>query len=251
VRIPPPEALAAAAGRAVAPLFALGARLRRGRPIHTRGFTLRGELLVTGAHPPAGVPLLDAPAAHPALVRLSRAAGLPAPLPDILGIAVRVRPDTDPVDLLLSTTGMRPLGRRLLVPRRHLTRPHGTLLAYRTPPGPLLLSLVPDDGRTVAADPAAVLRALEAGPLRMALRCASPGGPWRRVGTLRLDAQAPAGEERTRFDPVRHAAPGLAPARVWAALREPPYVAARRAWPGPGDRPGAARPGLRPPRAPR
>jgi hypothetical protein len=227
-----------AAGRALAPLFALGARLRRGRPIHTRGLTLRGELRVHGAGPPVGVPLLDAAGAHGALVRLSRAAGLPAPLPDVLGVAVRVRPGGDPVDLLLSTTGMRPVLRRLLMPRRHVTRPYGTLLAYRSQAGPLLLSLVPDDGREVAADEAAVRRALREGPLRLALRCATPGGRWRRVGTLRLDGPAPAGEERTRFDPVRNPADGLRPARWWAALREPPYVAARRAYPAAGDGPG-------------
>ena len=61
-----------------------------------------------GTRPEIGIPWLDAAATDPAVVRMSRGAGLPAPLPDLLGLAIRLPGGAEPVDLLLSTTGRRP-----------------------------------------------------------------------------------------------------------------------------------------------
>jgi hypothetical protein len=55
-----------------------------------------------------GVPWLDDPGTDVGIVRFSRAAGLPAPVPDVLGLALRLGAAGRQHDLLLATTGMRP-----------------------------------------------------------------------------------------------------------------------------------------------
>ena len=97
--------LARAAGRLVAVPLGAVARRRHGRPMHPRGAVFDAVLDRTGSLPPWGVPWLDEPAREDVVVRLSRGAGLPAPLPDLLGLAVRVPGDDDPVDLLLTSAG--------------------------------------------------------------------------------------------------------------------------------------------------
>ena len=100
--------LAELAGRVVAvPLGAI-ARRRGGKPMHPRGAVLDAVLERHGATPPFGVPWLDEVATDRVVVRLSRGAGLPAPLPDVLGLAIRLGGDAAPVDLLLSSTGRGP-----------------------------------------------------------------------------------------------------------------------------------------------
>ena len=70
-------------------LFRLASRARGERAIHAKGRTLTGRLSVTGGVGTAA-PLLDAPGSYDVLVRASRSVGLPGPLPDVLGLAVRV-----------------------------------------------------------------------------------------------------------------------------------------------------------------
>src|SRR4051794_39078712 len=71
------------------PSLVRAASVVRGRRVlHPRGTTLSGVLTVTGGD--TGAELLDRPGRHDVLVRLSRSAGLPAPLPDVHGVAVRV-----------------------------------------------------------------------------------------------------------------------------------------------------------------
>ena len=92
--------------------FYAAGRLRRGRrkPLHPDGAVLPGTLHRVGAPTTWGSRWLDATGEHEATVRLSRSAGLPPPLPDILGLAIRVRIDGRDADLLLSTTGRGPVG---------------------------------------------------------------------------------------------------------------------------------------------
>src|SRR4051794_11743728 len=70
-----------------------------------------------------------------AVVRVSRALGLPELLPDLVGVAIRVLDARGPgrhQDVLLSSSGRGPLLRHLALPRRSV---HGafctTLLGYR------------------------------------------------------------------------------------------------------------------------
>ena len=63
--------------------------VRGSRVFHPRG-GLRTCRLVVGRAGSWGAAMLDEPATHEGLVRLSRGVGLPAPLPDVDGLALRL-----------------------------------------------------------------------------------------------------------------------------------------------------------------
>jgi len=166
-------------------------------------------LQVTSPRPELGVPLLAATGEHPCTVRWSRSVGLPEPLPDIEGLAVRLAEPT--ADILFSATGTGRVGRFLLVPRlagRH--GPQGTLLPVATDAGSLLLMVTPIDD--------------EEPPTRWQLAVAQGGSEWQPVGTIRVEW---GDDQPLRFDPVEHQLPGTAQYPAVARLREPAYLAAR------------------------
>jgi hypothetical protein len=75
----------------LAAAFRLLARLRRGRALHPLGVGYHARLEITpGAGRWAGARLLVPGARYDAVVRFSRGGGLPEPLPDALGVAVRL-----------------------------------------------------------------------------------------------------------------------------------------------------------------
>ena len=86
---------AAAAPAAAAGFYALAA-LRRRRSLHPSGIGYQGQLVVGDGPDRPGVPLLRPGAAYPALLRFSRGAGLPEPLPDALGVAIKLPTPTVP-----------------------------------------------------------------------------------------------------------------------------------------------------------
>ena len=143
------------------------------------------------------------------LVRRSRAVGLPAALPDIHGLAIRVRTVEGGADLLLASTGWGRVTRFVLTASRDpAARPLTTLLPYRTPRGPLLVG------------------ARARGPHSYTLAWSVRGGAWQTFGVLMLSGR-PAVDQQVSFDPVRRQLLGLEqyPAVVW--LREPAYRRAR------------------------
>jgi len=183
------------------------------KPLHPSGSVVEGTLLRTGAEQTTGVAWLDQPGEDQVLVRQSRAVGLPAPLPDVFGLAVRVPTDDGQHgDLLLATTGLGRLTRFTLTPARSpYTRPMTTLLPYRTPAGPLLLSAVLDDERTVS------------------LAWAVGSGAWHPFAELVLrEAPVDHPDLRLSFDPVTNPLPGLETYDWVRRLREPSYANARR-----------------------
>lgn len=216
------------AGRAVAvPLGAL-ARWRHGKPMHPRGVVLDAVLERTGGPAGWGVPWLAGTGDQPALVRLSRGAGLPPPLPDLLGLAVRLPGPDGPVDLLLSTTGRGRLTRWLLVPRWDAAAVYCSIMGYRTPAGPVFLAALPEPGAArVTAEPAPVAAAARRGRLVFTLAAARGAGEWQPFARLRLLAPVPEGDPDLRFDAVRHPPPGLVPDGPMARFRAPAYAAAR------------------------
>ncbi len=219
-------------------LFYAVGRLRRGRrkPLHPDGVVLPGTLHRDGAVTTWGAPWLDATGEHEATVRLSRSAGLPPPLPDVLGLALRVRVDGRDADLLLSSSGRGPDGRFLLRPRIAPGRgAYTTLLPYRSPRGPVLIAAEPEQARRLPPDPAGLAERLAAEPVRLTLSCAEPRGPWRQFGTLEIGGQGgqpsnDAGVDAPiSFDPVLNPLPGLVKYDVVARLRARTYASARRA----------------------
>ncbi|MEU4550250.1 hypothetical protein [Nonomuraea dietziae] len=219
----------------LAAAFGAAARLRRGRPLHPDGLVLNAALSLHGAPQHRGVAFLDEPAELRGVARLSRSIGLPAPLPDVLGLALRwqqpVAGATGPAsDLLLATTGHTMAGRRLLRPAtRWAPGTYGSLFTYATGSGRVLLGAVARRSWSSPADFDALAHAIEQRPLLFDLVVASPAGPWERFGVLELDGPALQDvTEPMRFNPIRHPIPGLNPAAWHRQLREPAYVAAQR-----------------------
>lgn len=214
----PPEPMAS---RAVGAALAGGTRLlsaarQRTKPLHPAGTVLTARLHRHGVRPTTGVAWLDEPGTEDAIVRVSRALGLPTWLPDVHGLAIRVRVGDDWGDVLLADTGWRGPTRFLLRAGRHARGPMTTLLPYRSPSGPLVLG-----ARSTGAD------AYE-------LCCAVGVGAWRPFATLVLDVTGDLqDDEGLRFDPLLHELPGL-PAYDWVRrLREPAYATARAGSPQP------------------
>lgn len=178
------------------------------KPLHPRGTVRRATLRRHGVQPPVGVAFLDTVATDEVLVRESRAAGLPHPLPDVHGLALRVpNPDGSHGDVLFSTTGFGWLTRYVLTPTfSTYGRPMTTLLPYDTAAGPVLLGVhaVGDD--------------------RLELVFAVREGEWRPFGELALGAEL---DEDPSFDAVQNTLPGLAQYAAVRRLREPSYSAAR------------------------
>ena len=217
-----------AVGRLVAvPLSAL-ARWRGGKPMHPRGAVFDAVLERHGGDVPWGVPWLDAHGTDAAVVRLSRGAGLPAPLPDLLGLAVRLLPTGAPVDLLLSTTGSGPLTRFLILPRVDAAAVYTSIMGYRSDAGAIRFAAFPQDD-DVPSDPEPLARAVDSGTLRFTLAAARGFGPWRPFARLTLTASAEPLDPDVRFDAVLNAPPGLVADGPMARFRAPSYAGAREA----------------------
>jgi hypothetical protein len=201
---------ASAAGAVLAGATRAVAALRPAvKPLHPAGVTLTGRIHRHGSEPLAGVPWLDEPGEDDVVVRLSRAVGLPAALPDIHGLAIRLRADEGDADLLLASTGWGRFSRFVLTASRDPSaRPMTTLLPYRTQAGPLLIGA----------------RAM--GPHSHTLAWAVRGGAWQTFGVLILSGET-AADQDISFDPVRHQLPGLEQYPALVRLREPAYTRAR------------------------
>jgi hypothetical protein len=229
-------ALLSATGSALGSVFGAVAALRRARALHPRG-TVLAATMHRLPHPPTGIAWLDGtddePDGQRVTVRLSRSAGLPAPLPDVLGLAVIVPlPAGRRGDLLLSTAGRAPLLRHFLLPRRDpLGSAYTCLVPYASDRGLVMVAALPDGGK------------------QLRLAYARPRGAWQRFARLVLEVPA-GGDTSTstdgagaadrddpalELDPVLHPLPGLRVPRALARLREPAYARSRRARHGVGD----------------
>ncbi len=197
----------------------LAARLRGARAFHPAGATFVGT--VEGAD---GV----VPPGTRALVRLSRAAGLPDPLPDVAGVAIRLVDAGGPgrhQDLLLSTVvGRGPLAYVLLPVRRAGRARYGSVWPCRVDGAVRVLTarlVGPDlDGAGLAA----LLAGVERGGARVDLRAVRLSGrAGRPLLAVRLGARLPPAEgEGLRFHPGRDGA-GVRPVGP-LALRSAGYV---------------------------
>jgi hypothetical protein len=206
-------------GRVLGAAFRAVALRSSARPLHPLGSVTGGRLRRHGAPPGgrrSGAAWLDEPGEDAVLVRLSRSAGLPRPLPDVFGLAVRVPVEAGPVDgagygdLLFSGTGSGRWTRFVLLPGRSASgHALGTLLPYRTPVGPVLLLARP------------------LGETSFELSWARGRDPWTRFATLELTGDV-AEDAPISFDAVRNPLPGLEVYPWVRRLREPSYASARR-----------------------
>ena len=180
------------------------------KPLHPDGVVLVGRLDRQGSATPTGVTWLDEPGHDDVVVRLSRAVGLPRPLPDIHGLAIRVPSERGPGDLLLASTGWGRLGRFVLTfGRRPGARPLTSLLPYRTDVGAVLIG-----ARYVASG-------------TYELAWAPYDGDWQAFATLVITDRE-AADQKVSFDAVLNQVPGLLQYPTVVRLREPAYGQARR-----------------------
>jgi hypothetical protein len=215
------SALSSVGGKALGQVFGAAAALRRKKPLHPRGSVVPIRLVRGGLYPGLGVPWLDEPGIDTGIARFSRSVGLPSALPDILGLAIRLEAPGQQHDLLLATTGRRPVARSVLVPRSTpLTATYGSLFPYETPQGNVVFAAWPVSLASHA-------------PAAFTLAVATPVGAWHEFAVLELQEEPQqASDETLDFDPVLHPLPGLALSRRFAALREPAYASARAHRPG-------------------
>jgi hypothetical protein len=111
-----------ALGYAVALALAGVAAVRGGKAVHPHGAVYGAQLVVPGdGDSLRHTELFGTPGRRPALVRFSRSLGLPRPLPDLLGMSVRVPDAYGPCrhqDFLMVTSIDAPLMHHLFVPAR-------------------------------------------------------------------------------------------------------------------------------------
>lgn len=207
--------------------FALGQRLRHPRPIHSRSVVLSGAVTWIPCARRSGISWIDsAPTGPvPVVARLSRSLGLPAPLPDIIGLALRVDADGRAGDIEFASTGWGLPARFALVPHRRAERARfGIVLPYRGPRGPVLLGARTRAGRPPATDPAEVVGDLPTEPWTLTLAHATPLGAWHPFALLDLRLDPDQDDRGLRFDTVRHPIRGTR-AYTWVrAARQPSYV---------------------------
>lgn len=222
--------LASTAGSLLAQFFVALTRLRHPRPIHPHGVALVGEMRWLGASA-SGISWIDVPPAGPAVVRarLSRSIGVPAPLPDIIGLALRVDGPEGPIDLNLASTGIGRLSRYLLIPRRSPSSAwSSTLLPYRGSRGPILLAARPLAPSDLSSDPQRIAETLRETTWRLRLHVATPTGRWHPFADLELRAEEDELDTDRRMDVIRHTPPGATIAPWICALRDPSYRAVQR-----------------------
>jgi hypothetical protein len=220
----PPAGLAPWVAGLTARVFAGLSGSRDKRPFHPRGVALAG----TAELAPDGAALArSSPAA--VVVRLSRGIGLPHPLPDFNGVAVRfvdAHGEGCHQDVLLVSAPRFPVARHLLVPVPSFSwSGFSSVLPYRTDAGLVLLGAEP------LAAPGTPDQWDGGAPLRLRLLVAPLLGPWRPAADLTLTARLDDEEaEKLRFDPW-HPGPGLVPAGLLNRLRVPAYAASQAARP--------------------
>ena len=197
------------------------ARIRSAPAFHPRGLLYDGVLAVDGRGP---VPTGE----RPALVRLSKGAGLPGPTPDFLGVAVRVDPlHPAPVDFLCTTTvSTSGLGRWLIAPARRWAGARLTsLMPWESGKQRRQVLLAVGDERLQGATPEEPAEHL---PVKIDVRVVDEDGRTVQTGTLTLTSSSSKDPDEVAFDPLVHHPHGWVVGPRWVArLREAAYVGSR------------------------
>jgi hypothetical protein len=205
-------------------LFRFLSRERRHRIFHPVGRAYRSEVVVDAETPLAPV------GTYTGVVRLSRGVGIPRPLPDVLGLALRIEAAHGAgrhQDLLLASTFPRRRVAYLPVPVTSFFGPlFSSLLPFRLD-GELALVLA----RSTAPQPperkleplAEVEQASPTASVRFDLAVGPVARPGRRFGTVELGERLSSEQaSRVRFNPYNT---GTRAELVWLPnrLRDPAY----------------------------
>jgi hypothetical protein len=222
----PRAAVSAVIGRCLEAVFATVQRVRPRHPLHPSGVLLRGTLTRHARSARSGLAWIDEPWSEPiaVLARASRSAGLPAPLPDVLGLALRFETEHGPADIELASTGFGVPSRFWLALHRSPSRGRlNTLFPYKGGDGPVLLcarTIAPTDLPVAVGD---LGDRLELEPWRLRLYFARPLGKWHPFAELELSREDEELDPLLRFDAVRHPLPGTEQYDWVRNVRQPTY----------------------------
>jgi hypothetical protein len=204
--------------------------MRGARVLHPSGVGFAARLEITGAEHAEGS-ILSEREVHPAIVRLSRGAGLPGALPDVLGVALRLVDARGPgrhQDLLFASSAQSPGARHALLPgiRGFFDQFFSTLLPYRVDGAIRMIGLCPTNGGPSPRDLGRV--AGIARGRRYLLCVAGLGDPWRTVGELEIGERLPDEViEPMRFSPWNTGA-DLRPLGPLMGFRDAAYAGSQR-----------------------
>lgn len=226
-----------AAGFGVGGALAGLAALRRGKAVHPHGAVYQARLVVPHHDGPLGrTELFGTAVSRPALVRFSRSLGLPRPLPDLLGMSVRVLDAYGTglhQDFLMVTSVDAPVVHHLFVPAADVQqRPYSSSLPYRAGDRTVLVGAVPraDSPRFENGNELERLAAAAAtGALVFDLAVAEPWGRFRPVAELRVGDPLPPEADALRFNPWNSGG-GLELTGLLNRLRDIAYPLSQRAW---------------------
>jgi hypothetical protein len=194
---------------------------------------------VVAGHPEAlgGTQLFADAARRPAIVRFSRSLGVPRPLPDLLGMSIRV-PDAYGTgrhqDFLMVTSVDAPVVHHLFLPAGDVQqRVYSSSLPYRVGGGrKLLIGALPraESPRPEGGDELERLATAAAtGSLAFDLAVAPIWGRFRTVAQIRIGRPLPDAADALRFNPWNSGG-GLEPVGVLNRLRDYAYPLSQRAW---------------------
>jgi hypothetical protein len=208
----------AVAGRAVGSAFKAASVLRGAKSLHPYGVVYEAALAVDGD---AGVPpakLFRTPGTSSALVRFSASLGLPRPLPDLLGMSLRVIDAYGPgchQDLLMVSSADRPIAHHVFLPADDVQRrPYSSSLPYRAGGELFLVGALPraDSPRPAGSGMYERLEAAaQTGKLAFDLAVAPLMGRFRPVGRLHVGKRLAPQMDALRFNPLNTGG-GLRPA---------------------------------------
>lgn len=212
------------------------AAIRGGKAVHPDGAVHEAELIVPSHGDALGTTeLFGSAGRRPAVVRFSRSLGLPRPLPDLLGMSVRI-PDAYGVDrhqdFLLVTSIDAPVLHHVFVPADDVQqRPYSSSLPYTVDGRKLILGALPrpESPRLGQGDELERLAAAAAtGALAFDLAVAELWGRFRPVAELRIGNRLPPAADTMRFNPWNTGG-GLHPGGVLNRLRDYAYPLSQRA----------------------
>jgi hypothetical protein len=229
--------VAAATGVGVGAVLALAAAARRGKAVHPHGEVYAARLVVGGVSAaPAAAQLLATAGEHAALVRFSRSLGLPRPLPDLLGMSIRVLDAYGRglhQDFLLVSSTDRPVLHHLFLPASDVQqRPYSSSLPYRAGTERFIVGALPlpDSPRPAGETELERVRiAAATGRLRFQLAVAAPMARFTPVAELHVGAPLPSAADALRFFPL-NVGGGLEPLGVLNEMRRYAYPMSQGAW---------------------
>lgn len=210
--------------------FAALSAVRRNRVFHPVGEAFVGTIEIwapKALHLPNG--------SHRVLVRFSRGAGLPDPLPDVLGLAIKIPASARRAeqDFLLASSGRRAGARNLLIPTRSFfTCMYSSVLPYRHNGDHLIFGARASAAlRARKGDFGDLERAADKGELRFDILASSLTGEWEEIARLSVGDHCDQEVSRSlRFNPW-HTDARLRPAGVLNTMRRSAYPASQDARP--------------------